>query len=180
MATVAQEQQEICRQLQDVRAVEATLDPKNGPSGERRAKFDEIKLGFTADPHPFRRHVGGIMGRFEPGLFAGGDPLDLPQDNLDLERFFRKPKGHERRIHGHAHAGVRIVQEGPTLLLALDAHGRHPEPFTQADLRPYAHAPAPPAQEEALHRRKIMRRARSPKKRSLLLSELEARYRNTS
>jgi len=120
------------------------------------------------------------MKSFARGVFAGGDLLDLPQDNLDLERFFRKPKGHERRIHGHAHAGVRIVQEGPTLLLALYAHGEHPEPFLPTDLQPYIDARAPACQDEALHRRKIMRRARSPKKRGVLLSELEARYWNSS
>jgi hypothetical protein len=120
------------------------------------------------------------MGSFEPGLFAGGDLLVLPQDNLDLERWFRNPKGHERRIHGHAHAGVRIVQEGPTLVLALDAHLAHPEPFTVEDLQPYADAMAPPCQEEAIHRRRIMRLARSTKTRSALLTELEARYQNTS
>lgn len=116
------------------------------------------------------------MGSFAPGLFAGGDFLELPPDNLDLERFFRKPKSHERRIHGRAHTGVRIVQEGPTLVLALDAHDQHPERFSTADLQPYADATAPPCQVEAIHRRKIMRRARSTKKRILLLSELEARY----
>ncbi len=106
--------------------------------------------------------------------------MDLPQDNLDLERWFRNPKGHERRIHGHAHAGVRIVQEGPTLLLALDAHLEHPDPFALEDLRPYVDATAPPCQKAAIHRRKIMRRARSTKKRSVLLAELEARYQNSS
>lgn len=120
------------------------------------------------------------MGSFAPGLFAGGDLLDLPQDNLDLERWFRQPKGHERRIHGHAHAGVRLVQEGPTLVLALDAHLAHPEPFTAADLHPYSDAKAPPCQQEAIRRRAIMRKARSTKKRPVLLRELEARYRNTS
>jgi hypothetical protein len=180
MATVAEEQKEIRRQVQDVRALAATLDPKKGSSEERRAKFDELKLGFAVDTHPFRQHVGRVMGSFAPGLFSGGELLDFPQDNLDLERWFRQPKGHERRIHGHAHAGVRIVQEGPTLLLALDAHGKHPEPFTAADLQPYAEAGAPPCQVEAIHRRRIMRRARSTKKRSVLLAELEARYQNTS
>ncbi len=67
-----------------------------------------------------------IMTSFELGLFAGGDNADLPRDNLDLERWFRQPKGHERRIHGRCPAGVRIVQEGPTLVLALDAHHRPP------------------------------------------------------
>src|SRR4029453_9552291 len=37
-----------------------------------------------------------------------GEDGDLPQDNLDLERWFRQPKGHERRIHGHRHVGVRL------------------------------------------------------------------------
>ncbi len=83
----------------------------------------------------------------------------------------------ERRIHGHRHAGVRLVQEGPTLLLALDAHLEHPEPFTAEDLWPYRHAPAPACQRQALHRRTIMRHARSKKRRPLLLADLERRYR---
>jgi hypothetical protein len=29
------------------------------------------------------------MKAFRPGLFAGGDDLDLPLDNLDLERRYR-------------------------------------------------------------------------------------------
>src|SRR5262245_7155239 len=96
--------------------------------------------------------------------------------NRDLERWFRQPKGHERRIHGHRHAGVRIVQEGPTLLLALDAHLAHPGPFTGADLRPYRHCPAPACQRQALHRRTMMRQARATKQRPGLLAELERRY----
>jgi hypothetical protein len=103
------------------------------------------------------------MASFAAGLFVGGDTLPFLQDNLDLERWFRKPKGHERHIHGHRHAGVRIVQEGPTLLRALDAHGTHPEPFTAHDLAPYQDASVPPCQVEALHRRKIMRKARAKK-----------------
>lgn len=116
------------------------------------------------------------MASFAGGLFVGGRPGNLPQDNLDLERWFRLPKGHERRIHGHQHAGVRLVQEGPSLLLALDAHRHHPELFTERDLRPYRDATVPPCQREALARRKIMRKARSKKQRRLLLNELEQRY----
>jgi hypothetical protein len=115
-----------------------------------------------------------------PGCAAtqlGGDDLDLPHDNLDLERAFRLPKGHERRIHGHAHAGIRIVQRGPSLLLVLDAHQRHPEPFTHEDLAPWRDASASASQRECQRRHGIMRRARSAKKRSLLLADLERRYR---
>lgn len=64
-------------------------------------------------------------------------------DNLDLERWFRLPKSHQRRIHGRRHAGVRIVQEGPTLVHALDAHLTHPSPFTVEDLLPYRNARVP-------------------------------------
>jgi hypothetical protein len=120
------------------------------------------------------------MKSFAPGLFVGGDDPDLPTDNYDLERWFRNPKSHERRIHGHRHAGVRIVQEGPTLLLALDAHLRRTDPFTQEELRPYAHAEPPSCQTHALHRRKIMRKARSKKTRAILLKHLEQRYRDSS
>jgi hypothetical protein len=120
--------------------------------------------------------MAAVMRSFEPGLFVGGGGPDLPDDNLDLERWFRQPKGHERRIHGHRHAGVRIVQEGPTLLLALDAHLAHPEPWEAEDLRPYSKAQPPGHQSESIHRRKVMRKARSKKKRGSLLAELERRY----
>ena len=128
------------------------------------------------DEDPICKQMSRVMLSFKVGLFAGGARGDLPRDNLDLERWFRLPKGHERRIHGRSHAGVRIVQEGATLLLALDAHRHHPQPFTEADLRPYRNAVAPESQREAIHRRKVMRRARSTRKRALLLRDLEARY----
>jgi hypothetical protein len=93
----------------------------------------------------------------------GKGGAEAPWDNLELERWFRRPKGHERRIHGRRHAGVRIVQEGPTTLLALDAHRVHPEPFCALDLLPYRNAKGPTDQTEAIERRKVMRKARSPK-----------------
>ena len=124
--------------------------------------------------------MAATMTAFAPGLFVGGDDPDLPHDNLDLERFFRCPKGHERRIHGRCHAGVRIVQEGPTLVPTLDAHLRHPQPFSKDDLFPYVHAPMPEPQQAALQRRRIMRQARSAKRRRLLLEQLEVRYANSS
>ena len=99
---------------------------------------------------------------------------------LDLERWFRLLKGHERRIHGHKHAGVRIVQEGSTTALALDAHRAHRGLFTVDDLLPYRSARMPECQRQAMNRRKIMRKARSKTKRPKLLVELERRYRACS
>ena len=69
---------------------------------------------FTTSPSTSHVLAKG-MSSFQPGLFAGGDEMDQIRDNLDLERWFRLLKGHERRIHGHKHAGVRIVQEGSTV-----------------------------------------------------------------
>src|SRR3984957_10023360 len=114
---------------------------------------------------------------FLAGLFAGEREYEAIRDNLDLERWFRLPKSHERRIHGHRHAGIRLVLEGPTLVHALDAHATHPGPFTVDDLLPYRTVREPPCQTEARNRRTIMRKARSKKKRPLLLAELERCYR---
>jgi hypothetical protein len=117
------------------------------------------------------------MLSFVAGLFVGQATFEEIRDNLDLERWFRLPKSHERRIHGPRHAGVRIVQEGPAMVHALDAHVAHPERFTVDDLLPYRTAREPTCQREALNRRKIMRKARSKKNRPILLAELERRYR---
>ncbi len=162
--------------MSEIIQVSATLDPTSGPSEERRALFETLGDRLGAEADPIRRQMAAVMRSFEPGLFVGGDELDLPSDNLDLERWFRQPKGHERRIHGHRHAGVRIVQEGPTLVLALDAHLAHPGPFEVADLHRYGKAQPPGHQLESIHRRKVMRKARSKKKRGHLLAELERRY----
>ena len=84
------------------------------------------------------------------------------------------------RIHGHKHAGVRIVQEGSTTALALDAHRAHRGLFTVDDLLPYRSARMPECQRQVMNRRKIMRKARSKTKRPQLLVELERRYRACS
>ncbi len=162
--------------VEDVRAIQKTLDPDSDACEQRQAQFQVLREQFQASDDATQQYMGNVMASFEPGLFVGGEETDVPQDNLDLERWFKQPKGHERRIHGHRHAGVRLVQEGPTLMLALDAHLEHPEPFTAADLWPYRDVPAPTCQRQAMHRRTMMRRARSTKQRPLLLAELERRY----
>jgi hypothetical protein len=166
VAEVQAEHLVVRQHLQEIQRVAATLPSANGAAAARQTQFTRLQEEFAGLDTPFYQHVARVMASFAAGLFVGGDTLPCLQDNLDLERWFRKPKGHERRIHGHRHAGVRIVQEGPTLLLALDAHITHPEPFIAYDLEPYQDASAPPCQVEALHRRKIMRKARSKKNES--------------
>ena len=159
-----------------IREVAATLAPTTGRSAARQSDFDVILIRLEGDGDPVHEHMANLMGRFRTGLFAGGEDLASVQDNLDLERWFRVAKGHERRIHGHRHAGVRVVQEGATMVHALDAHRTHPEPFSVDDLLPYRSAREPECQRQAIHRRRIMRKARSKIKRPKLLEELERRY----
>lgn len=163
VAEVQAAQHVVRRQLPEIERVAATLTCANGSATERQTQFTRLQEEFAGLDTPFYHHVAGVMASFAAGLFVGEDTRPGLQDNLDLERWFRKPKGHERRIHGHRHAGVRIVQEGPTLLLALDAHVTHPEPFTAHDLERYQDVSAPTCQVEAIHRRKLMRTARSKK-----------------
>jgi hypothetical protein len=167
---------EVARDVTELRLVYGTLDPDTGSTRSRRTDFDEIAAGFRAAPSSLHDHMAGVMARFAPGLFVDCGRCNLPSDNLDLERWFRLPKGHQRRIHGHAHAGVRLVHEGPTLLITLDAHRRHPDPFAADELIPNRDAVPPSCQRDAESRRKIMRRARSRKQRPILLADLELRY----
>jgi hypothetical protein len=121
---VRREQEAIRRHVETIREVAATLDPSGKKSARRRSDFDAILACLDGDDDPIHKHMAGLMQSFRPGLFVGGDKAKHVQDNLDLERWFRLPKGHERRIHGHRHAGVRIVQEGPTMMLALGRRSR--------------------------------------------------------
>jgi hypothetical protein len=157
--------------------VAATLEPGTEDITERQERFEALIDQFEATEDPIRHAMATVMLRFLAGLFVGEQAYEAIRDNLDLERWFRLPKSHERRIHGHRHAGIRIVVVGPTLVHALDAHAAHPEPFTVADLLPYRTAREPPSQTQALNRRKIMRKARSKKQRPALLADLERRYR---
>src|SRR4051794_17211239 len=174
-------QQETIRcHVETIQEVAATLDPAAKTSARRQSDFDAILARIDDGSDPIRTRMAVLMRSFRAGLFAGDDAFDQIRDNLDLERWFRLLKGHERRIHGHRHAGVRIVQEGPTLVHALDAHHSHPEAFGVDDLLPYRSARAPACQRQAIHRRKVMRKARSRTKRPKLLADLERRYQAAS
>ena len=153
-------------------------DDQGGPLHPPSLRMAEALHDEKTDD-PIRHQMATVMLSFVAGLFVGDGVYEVIKDNLDLERWFRLPKSHERRIHGHRHAGIRIVLEGPTLVHALDAHAGHPEPFTVDELLQYRTAREPPSQTQALHRRKIMRKARSEKTRSTLLADLERRYRES-
>lgn len=189
--STAQERVGIDTELDQIRKVAATVDAKGDPYDVRLEQFDEIARTFSQSLSERTKSMAALMLRWKSGLFIGdgvaeqagvawaGNPF-LPEDNYALERHFRTPKHHMRHIHGRAHAGVVIVQRGATLIPTLDAHLLHPTPFPHDMLRPYLHAPEPPRQLEACARAAIMRRARSPKQRPILLADLKERYLNGS
>jgi hypothetical protein len=176
LEAVAQEQQDIRGQVGEIRKIASTLDPARGSGAARRRRFRRLRRRLADSTDPRRRQMAAVMTAFLVGLFAGGEVEGPPPDNLDLERWFRLPKGHERRIHGHSHVGVRLVLEGATLMLVLDAHQARAGPFTAQELVRYRHAEPPEDEQRAVRRRKLMRRARSKQKRPQLLAELEQRY----
>jgi hypothetical protein len=178
LQAVADEQPALRAQTQEIHKIRATLDPEQGSPAQRQQRFQRLRRRLAGSSDPVRQQMAVVMAGFLAGLFVGGDVADVPEDNLDLERWFRLPKGHERRIHGHAHAGVRLVQEGATLIPTLDAHRDGAGPFTAAELVDYRAAVRPVDEQAARARRKVMRRARSKKQRPLLLAELEHRYNN--
>jgi len=159
-------QEQVSEQVKEIRLVAVTLDGQTAALKKRRARYEQLRRCYQGKGGEFYAHLARMLRDWSKGLFVGVKGKkgnELPQDNLELERWFRAPKGHERRIHGHSHAGVRIVQEGATLLLVLNAHEEHPQPFTAQELLPYREAQEPPDQCQAIHRRKVMRKARSQK-----------------
>jgi hypothetical protein len=166
LGCVEQEQAEVRQQVAEIARVAATLEEDSGNRTERRARYEKLQREYATKGGAFYSHLARMMLSWLAGLFLGPRARKGEKgvhDNLDLERWFRKPKRHERHIHGRRHAGMRIVQEGPTLVLVLDAHDTHPGPFTAEDLLPYWPAEEPLEQQEALQRRKVMRQARSKK-----------------
>lgn len=148
-----------------VREVVEILTLEDGASLAGREPLFAAKLAeFQSFPDDKIYHgMAKMMTSFQVGLFAGTERTDDPHDNLDLERWFRLPKSHERRIHGHKHAGIRIVREGATLIPTLDAHAQHPGVFSEQDLTRFSTATAPASQLASQQRHGVMQKARSKK-----------------
>ena len=146
-----------------VRHVMKLLTAEDGlPLAKRKSQFAAKLVEFQRrEDDGVYAHFAKVMASFRPGLFVGGKLGAYPRDNLDLERWFRCPKSHERRIHGHRHAGIRIVRDGPTLIPTLDAHVSHPGVFSREDIFPFRFASPPLSQVAAQHRHVIMRQSRS-------------------
>ncbi len=164
-----QQKAEIEKYTKIVTKVMKTLTPATGTVTQRVEKFITIQNGLrnAAKKNKIPKHMMLIMQSFGPGLFVRSDDSEIPDDNLDLERWFKRPKGHERRIHGRKHTGMRLVYEGPTLLLALDAHLSRKKPFSYSELLPYVEVEVPHSQRKSVERNRTMSKASSKKKESI-------------
>lgn len=164
-----------------VAEIAATVEIARGSTDARRAEFERLQAQCAASDNPRHHAMGDLMLRWRPGLFVGeASPVaapPVPEDNYELERWFKLPKQNARHVHGRAHAGLVLVHRGPTRMLVLDAHREHPGAFRAEELVPWRHAPMPESQQQTLRRAGLMRRARSLTNRAALLADLEARYR---
>jgi len=115
---VRAEQETIRDYVEDIKEVAVTLEPGKETCADRQEKFEELIDRFERTKAPIHQQMVQVMVSLLAGLFVGEGKFEQIRDNLELERWFRLPKSHERRIHGHRHAGIRIVLEGPTLVHA--------------------------------------------------------------
>jgi hypothetical protein len=144
--------------------VAGPLPPSDEASGaEREAPCVSLRDHGQASTDAVHQPFAAVMRSVQAGLWVGGKAAARLADNVAWERWCKRPKRHERRIHGRWHAGVRSVQQGPTRLLALEAPVPHDGLCTVDELAPSGHARVPDGQQPARKRGKIMRRARSRK-----------------
>jgi hypothetical protein len=69
---------------QDLQAVDTTLKSSDAVTAEeRKAQFLSLQEAWQASTDPVHQHFAKMMSSFEPGLFVGGEAVDLPTDNLD-------------------------------------------------------------------------------------------------
>src|SRR4029077_14973396 len=96
---VQADQESLREYVKDIEEVAATLEPGGESCEHRQKKFEELIARFERNEDPIRQHMATLMTSFLAGLFVGAGKFEEIKDNLDLERWFRLPKSHERRIH---------------------------------------------------------------------------------
>ena len=74
--------------------MESTLKPSDEVTGEEReAQFVLLREAWQSSADPMHQQFAQVMSSFQPGLFVGGEASHFPEDNLDLERWFKEFKG---------------------------------------------------------------------------------------
>ena len=89
---VRDEQKPIREYVEELKEIDATLDPKRGSCARRKEQFEALAGRFQEKKDEIRQYFATIMLSFLAGLFVGGAKFAKIRDNLDLERWFRNPK----------------------------------------------------------------------------------------
>lgn len=136
----------LARQVKIVREIAHLLGQDvTGKTVQRRLKAYLTKLereapqrGRGAARGRFHDHVIAVTDRFWKGLFACYDVDGLPNNNNELESFFRALKWHERRTRGKASTAGGILESlAPQLVLLWPEIQRRPDvQAILADLSP--------------------------------------------
>ena len=69
---VRDEQETIRDYVEDLKEIDATLDPNQGSCARRKEKFETLASRFQGKKDPIHKHFAQIMLSFLAGLFAGG------------------------------------------------------------------------------------------------------------
>ena len=75
----------IRRGVKQVKVVEKTLDPEEGNSKEREEAFDALREDFSGKQDAVSQHMAKVMESFKPGLFSGGDDVDIPDYSAQIK-----------------------------------------------------------------------------------------------
>ena len=93
LQAVCEGQKQVKEYVEEVRRVEATLDPSKGSVKQRRRRFHALKRRLKKSGDGVRVKMAVVMVAFSAGLFCGEEVDQEIRDNLELERWFRLPKG---------------------------------------------------------------------------------------
>ena len=173
---VRADQEPLRAYVKDIAEFVATLEPATQCCAERQQKFEALRDRVARTKAPIFQKMAHVS--FAAGLFVGEDTSATINDNWIWSAGFAFRRVTSVASTPIATRGYASSWRGP-LVHALDAHVAHPEPFTVEELMPYRTTDEPSCHTEALHRRKIMRKARSKKKRPILPADLERRCRES-
>ena len=101
---------------------------------------------------------GGATGQFQTGPFCWRRPRRLAElTSLIWNAGFACRKDTSGVSTAAVMREYESCKKKPTMMLALDAHRHHPQPFTEEELRRYRE-PSPGSRQpkEVIHRRKVM------------------------
>ena len=136
------EQETLRNYVQDIEEVAATLQPDGQTCAARQALFKELIDRFEGTQEPMHQQMVQVMRSFRAGLFVGEGQCEPIRDNLDLERWFRLPKSHERGSTVTATRGFVSSWRGPRWCMLWTSRRHIPSRSPQKNSSPIEQPPS--------------------------------------